>query len=107
MDDDTRRAFLVRYAAMAVTAAAAATPLAASALDNGSPAQPQPPEVVLPQRPNIAVYGPPPPPRILTPPEDGGRIHALYGPPPVDRMDLPTRPHPPGQIVPAPPKQGN
>ena len=107
MDEDTRRAFLARYAAMAITAAAAATPLAASAMENGSPAQPQPPEVVLPQQPHIAVYGPPPPPRILTPPEDGGRFHALYGPPPIDRTDLPTRPLPPVQIEPVPPKRGD
>ena len=102
MDEDTRRAFLARYAAMAFTAAAAATPLAASAMENGSPAQPQPPEVVLPQQPHIAVYGPPPPPRILTPPEDGGRFHVLYGPPPVDN-----RVAPPVQIEPVPPKRGD
>ena len=107
MDEETRRAFLVRYAALALTAAAAATvPLAtATAADNGLPAPPPPPTFAPPEPPRVvALYGPQSPGTL--PPLDGSeRFRVLYGPPSVgDRPGGPISPAPSGMGLPASPK---
>ena len=102
MDNNTRRAFLARYAAMAATAAAAAVlPGLTAAADELAP--PPDPTPRLPMEPNVPLYGPPP--QVLSPPVDSGRLRALYGPPPVgDRVDVPARPLTPGKDPPDIPK---
>ena len=85
MDEETRRAFLARYAVMAISAAAAATlPLTAIAADNGLPAQPPPPTVLPPELPTIvALYGPQSPGALTPLPDGADRFRVLYGPPSV------------------------
>ncbi len=107
MDEETRRAFLVRYAALAMTAAAATiVPQAtATAAENGLPAQPPSPPFAPPEPPRVvALYGPQSPGRL--PPLDGsGRFRVLYGPPSVgDRPGGPVSPPPSGMGQPMPPK---
>jgi len=103
MDEETRRAFLIRYAVMAISAAAAASvPLSATAADTGLPAQSPPPNVAPPERPSVvALYGPQSP-GVPTPPNGSEGFRVLYGPPSVG--DRPVSPAPSGMGQPTPPK---
>lgn len=67
MDEADRRAFLIRYAALALGALATSSSAAQSSLDG--------------KKPPKALYGPPPRPPTATPTESTPPV-ALYGPPP-------------------------
>ncbi len=77
MTKETRRSFLLRYAALALAATGPwRTGAANAAADSEGPSD-------LSDTPAKAVYGPPPRPPAL--PTDPGTMRALYGPPPTPR----------------------
>ena len=107
MDEETRRAFLARYAVLAISAAAVApVPLTAIAADNGLPAQSPPPNVAPPERPTIvALYGPQSPGALTPLPDGADRFRVLYGPPSVGGGSaVPVSPAPSGIGQPGSPK---
>ena len=77
MDEADRRAFLIRYAALALGALASSGAAAQPSLDS--------------KKPPKVVYGPPPRPPSVTPTASTPPV-ALYGPPPrpVNPSDSPT-----------------
>ena len=98
MQEESRRTFLMRYAAMALAAMA---PNGAHAAGDDGDAVKDFPDQGLP---NKTVYGPPPRPYPTLHPQRTPPV-ALYGPPPSPYPTLdPQRPPPPAPVYGPPPR---
>ena len=99
MEDESRRTFLLRYAAMALAALA---PNGARAAGDEGNAIKNPADDLLPEK--KAVYGPPPSPYPTLHPRRTPPV-AIYGPPPSPYPTLdPQRPPPPAPVYGPPPR---
>ena len=81
MQDESRRTFLLRYAAMALALA----PNGARAAGDDGDAIKNPADDLLPEK--KAVYGPPPSPYPTLDPQRPPPPAPLYGPPPRNPLD--------------------
>ncbi len=99
MQEESRRTFLMRYAAMAL--AAMAPNGARAAGDDGDAVKDFPDQGL----PNKTVYGPPPSPYPTLHPRRPPRPAPVYGPPPNPYPTLdPQRPPPPAPVYGPPPR---
>ncbi len=99
MQEESRRTFLMRYAAMAL--AAMAPNGARAAGDDGDAIKDFPDQGL----PNKTVYGPPPTPFPTDHPRRPPRPAPVYGPPPSPYPTLdPQRPPPPAPVYGPPPR---
>jgi hypothetical protein len=103
MDETDRRAFLIRYAALALSALASASAAAAPA--NGIRSLSEAANQDFGPYADRDVYGPPPSPDTTLIPGEKKPPRALYGPPPrPSSTGAPTEPKPPVALYGPPPR---